>query len=195
MGCRSPLLLGRVAGEARHQQLTRSAARAGTTGRGSLAGQPDGSRRLKKPTVPGTRPVFRRLAVQQQQQLETVKTKWQETLRFMQGYAGAKEWGEALGSAGFAERLAQARQALNELEAVDAQYRRTLEECIVLTAAAEGRLDPEKPLVGGDRVVTAGTGSPLTRGASEQLLDHVEQKFVIADAVSSDQVELPVARP
>jgi hypothetical protein len=56
MGCRSPLLLGRVAGEARHERLTRSAARARTTGRGSLAGQPDGSRRLKKPTVPGTRP-------------------------------------------------------------------------------------------------------------------------------------------
>jgi hypothetical protein len=109
------------------------------------------------------------------------------------GHAGAKEWGEALGTDGFAERLAQARQALNELEAVDVQYRRTLEECIVLTAAAEGRIDPEKPRIGGDSVVTAGAGSPLSGGASEQRLDHVEQKFVIADAVSSDQVELPVA--
>ena len=137
-----------------------------------------------------TKDVFRRLAVQQQQQLEAVKTKWRETLRFMQGYASAKEWGEALGTDGFAERLVQARQALNELEAVDAQYRRTLEECIVLAAAAEGRLDPEKPRVGGDSVVT---GSALSGGASEQRLDHVEQQFVIADAVSSDQVESPVA--
>ena len=53
---RSPLLLCRVVGQGHDRQLTRSAAHPSFAGGGSLAGQPDASRRLKSPYSAGHDP-------------------------------------------------------------------------------------------------------------------------------------------